>query len=278
MADTHTLADEVAEQAPPVLANPPTRRPPMILDVDGSGLPLLGLEPAPKTARLRIVSFATRVSEAVDVLGDDLVPTVRGSLTTLPFADDVFDAVAVAGTLEHVVADDDALDELTRVLRPGGLLFLRVPRNDRLAWLDAQNIYTYIAGTVGNGQPLAGRPALRFRRHYGREELFQELTRRGLKIRIVTTEGWGAGEVLLLGTLLTCRWLLGSPRLERRARKALAPVLKGERRLRAGNFGRDLAVVAEKLERDATGCNMSRPADRAAQASSTKSDCSSATS
>ena len=66
--------------------------------------------------------------------------------------------------------------------------------------------------------------------------------------RIVTTEGWGAGEILLLGALLTCRSLLGSPRLERRMRTALAPFLRGERRLRAGSFGRDLAVVAEKRE------------------------------
>ena len=248
VTDTHTLADEVAQPAPPALANPPTRIAPLILDVDGSGLPLLGLEPSPKTARLRIVSIGTSTGEAVDVLGDDLVPTSRGSLTALPFADDVFDAVAVAGTLEHVVADDDALDELARVLRPGGLLFLRVPHDDRVAWLDAQNLYTYVAGTIGKGRPLAGRPALRFRRHYGREELLNELARRGLKARIVTTEGWGAGEVLLLGALLTCRWLLDSPRLERRLRSALAPFLKGERRLRAGTFGRDLAVVAEKMD------------------------------
>jgi len=228
--------------------NPPARSKPLILDVDGSGLPLLGLEPSPKTARLRVISIGTRTGEAVDVLGDDLVPTSRGSLTSLPFASDVFDAVAVAGTLEHVVADDDALDELVRVLHPGGLLFLRVPHDDRFAWLDAQNLYTYIAGTLGRGRPLAGRPALKFRRHYGREELLNELSRRGLKARIVTTEGWGAGEILLLGALLTCRSLLSSPQLERRMRTALAPFLRGERRLRAGSFGRDLAVVAEKRE------------------------------
>lgn len=233
---------------PPALANPPTRTSPLILNVDGSGLPLLGLEPAPKSARLRIISIGTRTGEAVDVLGDDLVPTSRGALTALPFASDVFDAVAISGTLEHIVADDDALDELTRVLRPGGLLFLRVPRDDRFAWLDAQNLYAYIAGTLGNARPLAGRPALKFRRHYGRDELLDELTRRGLKARIVTTEGWGAGEILLLGVLLSCRWILDSPRLERRARARLAPFLRAERRLRAGSFGRDLTVVAEKSE------------------------------
>ncbi len=224
----------------------PRRR---ILDIDGCGLPLLGLEPAPRQARLDIVTFETRTAEAVDILGDDLVPDVRGHLAALPFGDAEFDAVAVAGTLEHVVADDDALDELARVLRPGGLLFLRVPQDDRFAWLDAQNLYTYVAGTSHRGEPLAGKPALRFRRHYGYGELLAELDRRHLKPRIVTTEGWGVGETLTLGVLVTCRFLFRSPQMERRARSWIAPLVRGERRLRAGRFGRDLVVVAERRTR-----------------------------
>jgi len=222
------------------------RRRRRILDIDGCGLPLLGLEPAPRRARLDIVTFETRTAEAVDVLGDDLVPNVRGHLPALPFGDAAFDAVAIAGTLEHVVADDDALDELVRVLRPGGLLFLRVPQDDRLAWLDAQNLYTYIAGTSHRGESLAGKPALRFRRYYGHDELLAELERRGLRPRIVTTEGWGIGEAATLGMLLTCRFVLNAPRAERRVRAWIAPLLRGERRLRAGRFGRDLVVVAER--------------------------------
>ncbi len=243
--------------APPGLALPRTKSPlsgdritryprRRILDIDGCGLPLLGLEPAPKTARLDILTFETRTAEAVDILGDNLISNVRGHLSALPFGDAEFDAVAVAGTLEHVVADDDALDELARVLRPGGLLFLRVPQDDRFAWLDAQNLYTYIAGTSHRGEPLAGKPALRFRRHYGYDELRAELERRHLKPRIVTTEGWGVGEALTFGMLLTCRFLLRSPKAERRARAWIAPLVRGERRLRAGNFGRDLVVVAER--------------------------------
>lgn len=225
----------------------PRRR---ILDVDGCGLPLLGLEPAPRAAPLDVVTFATRAGDAVDVLGDDLVPDVRGHLGCLPFAGAAFDAVAIAGTLEHVVADDDALDEIARVLRPGGLLFVRVPQDDRLAWLDAQNLFTYLAGTSKRGEPLAGRPALRFRRHYGRDELLGELEKRELRPRIVTTEGWGLGEGLYLAMLIGCRWLLRSPRTERRVRAVIAPVLRGERRLRAGRFGRDLVVVAERCGAD----------------------------
>lgn len=247
--------DQWPEDAPPGahhatrgLDSPKSRR--RILDVDGCGLPLLGLEPAPHRARLDVVTFGTLAAEAVDVLGDGLAVNVRGRLDVLPFGDEVFDAVAIAGTLEHVVADDDALDELVRVLRPGGMLFARVPRDDRLAWLDAQNLYTYIAGTSKRGEPLAGRPALRFRRHYDRDELLGELERRRMRPRIVTTEGWGFGEALTLAILLSSRWMLRSPRMERRARALIGPFLRAERRLCAGRFGRDLVVVAERIPTD----------------------------
>ena len=51
------------------------------------------------------------------------------SLMNLPFADDLFDAVISLDVLSHLPAGEDnrALKELVRVLRPGGLLALRVP-------------------------------------------------------------------------------------------------------------------------------------------------------
>jgi SAM-dependent methyltransferase len=51
------------------------------------------------------------------------------SVIQLPFSDNCFDLVASFDVLSHLPAGDDvpALNELVRVLRPGGLLFLRVP-------------------------------------------------------------------------------------------------------------------------------------------------------
>ncbi|MCB0344896.1 MAG: class I SAM-dependent methyltransferase [Bdellovibrionales bacterium] len=45
----------------------------------------------------------------------------------LPFADGEFDAVAVVDMLEHVPDDSAFMLELSRVLKPGGLLLLNVP-------------------------------------------------------------------------------------------------------------------------------------------------------
>jgi ubiquinone/menaquinone biosynthesis C-methylase UbiE len=45
----------------------------------------------------------------------------------LPFADASFDLVTTFQTLEHVVDVEQCVDEMLRVLRPGGVLYLRAP-------------------------------------------------------------------------------------------------------------------------------------------------------
>ncbi|NEE21973.1 class I SAM-dependent methyltransferase, partial [Streptomyces sp. SID7499] len=54
---------------------------------------------------------------------------VRGELEHggLPLADGCADAVLFSEILEHLVDPDQALDELRRVLRPGGHLMLSTP-------------------------------------------------------------------------------------------------------------------------------------------------------
>ena len=63
------------------------------------------------------------------------LPVVRGSVLDLPFASGAFGLVTSFDVLYHRWVTDDraALGELTRVLAPGGLLFVRVPAL-RLLW------------------------------------------------------------------------------------------------------------------------------------------------
>jgi SAM-dependent methyltransferase len=53
---------------------------------------------------------------------------VRGTAYSLPFADDTFDHVVCAEVLEHLPQDGRAMAELTRVLKPGGMIAVTVPR------------------------------------------------------------------------------------------------------------------------------------------------------
>jgi len=53
---------------------------------------------------------------------------VRGDALRLPFFDGAFDKVICAEVLEHLPDDSSAMGELARVLRPGGMLAISVPR------------------------------------------------------------------------------------------------------------------------------------------------------
>ncbi len=56
----------------------------------------------------------------------------RVSFKAIPFAslpDDKYDLVTVFDVLEHIADDRDALDQLIRSLRPGGVLLVHVPRD-----------------------------------------------------------------------------------------------------------------------------------------------------
>lgn len=62
--------------------------------------------------------------------------SVRGDALGLPFADGAFDRVIAAEIFEHIPADSLGLSELVRVLRPGGLTAVTVPRwlPERVCW------------------------------------------------------------------------------------------------------------------------------------------------
>ncbi len=51
-------------------------------------------------------------------------PFVAGSGTALPFKDDSFDAVWSIDALEHIPQPEQALQEMRRVVRPGGYMYL----------------------------------------------------------------------------------------------------------------------------------------------------------
>ena len=65
---------------------------------------------------------------------------VTGSGYQLPYADNSFDLVALFDTIEHIPEDQQVLEEVRRVLQPGGNVFISTPayqflysQNDRIA-------------------------------------------------------------------------------------------------------------------------------------------------
>ena len=76
--------------------------------------------------------------------------TVRGSAYDLPFEDESFDRVIAAEILEHLPEDERAMAELFRVLKPGGLLAVTVPRwlPEKVNWALSDDYHEVEGGHV----------------------------------------------------------------------------------------------------------------------------------
>lgn len=72
---------------------------------------------------------------------------IRSDALQLPFIDGSFDKVILSEVLEHIPADDRAIAEVARVLKPGGLLAVTVPRwwPERVCWA-LSNAYHEVEG------------------------------------------------------------------------------------------------------------------------------------
>ena len=92
---------------------------------------------------------------------------VSGDATSMPFGDGAFDRVIAAEVLEHILDDQAAMNELARVLRPGGLAAITVPAflPERICWALSSEYHDTPGGHV---------------RIYTRVELEAKLARAGL--------------------------------------------------------------------------------------------------
>ena len=107
--------------------------------------------------------------EAGQVPAGGSARAVAGNATAMPFGDGCFDRVIAAEVLEHIPADQAALDELARVLRPGGIAAVTVPAwlPERICWRLSEAYHNVPGGHV---------------RIFTRPELEAKLTRSGLAV------------------------------------------------------------------------------------------------
>jgi SAM-dependent methyltransferase len=100
---------------------------------------------------LREVSamFAAMAAEGQVPVGATAA-AVRGDAYALPFDDGTFDRVVAAEILEHLPHDTVAMAELVRVLKPGGLLAVSVPRwlPEKICWALSDDYHEVEGGHV----------------------------------------------------------------------------------------------------------------------------------
>jgi len=126
----------------------------------------------------RIIAGLPPGSVAVDVLQRKLryarrfgKPLVRGSGFALPFPNASFPCVLCSQVIEHVPKDSPILDELCRVLAPGGRLVLGTPDYANWQWVYIEKLYGLVPGGYKDEHIS----------HYTNRELVRIMGERGLR-------------------------------------------------------------------------------------------------
>jgi len=88
-----------------------------------------GLRPRLPIAGTQFVDIS---APALAKLRERGAQVVLSQVTSLPFADGLFDLVCALDIIEHVDDEDGALSELSRVAKPGGVLLISTPLHPSL--------------------------------------------------------------------------------------------------------------------------------------------------
>jgi SAM-dependent methyltransferase len=117
----------------------------------------------------RVTATFAAMAEAGEIPDGASGQAVAGDATSIPFPDGSFDKVIAAEVLEHLPADQSAMDEITRVLRPGGMAAVTVPSwlPERICWQLSDEYHNNKGGHI---------------RIFTRRELVTKLTRSGLTV------------------------------------------------------------------------------------------------
>jgi SAM-dependent methyltransferase len=117
----------------------------------------------------QVTAVAAAMNEAGELPAAASIAAIAGDATAMPFPDDAFDIVIAAEVLEHIRPDQDAMNEVSRVLRPGGLAAVTVPAwlPERICWLLSDDYHNVPGGHL---------------RIFTRPELETKLRRAGLDV------------------------------------------------------------------------------------------------
>jgi ubiquinone/menaquinone biosynthesis C-methylase UbiE len=114
---------------------------------------------------VRAVGAAMSEAGEMDASVSNLI--LEGDALRLPFHAGTFDRVIASEVLEHISEDETAIDEIERVLKPGGTAAITIPRRwpERVCWALSKEYVSSAGGHV---------------RIYSAEELKSKLHKAGL--------------------------------------------------------------------------------------------------
>ena len=117
----------------------------------------------------QVTSMFAAMAEAGEAPAPGSASAVVADATAMPFPSGSFDRVIAAEVLEHIPADQAAMNEIARVLRPGGVAAVTVPAwlPERICWRLSDDYHNVPGGHL---------------RIFTRGELEAKLARAGLSV------------------------------------------------------------------------------------------------
>lgn len=171
----------------------------------------------------------------------------HGSADSIPYANKFFDGVLLLDVLEHVPYEGPVIEEIERLLRPGGQLIVSVPNKGLLASLDSLNLYRRLLGDRALAP--TDDPSWRespIHRHYDLTEV-QRLLGPHFRILGAHYTGLGLAEVVNLILLLLLRAVPRLSKLYSAAQYLYFGVYLLEDMVPTGSYGYHLMIDAERL-------------------------------
>ena len=170
-----------------------------------------------------------------------------GPADAVPYPDAYFDGVLLLDVLEHLPDERAAIDEVARVMRPGGQLIVSVPNRGVLAPLDSLNVYHHLLGRWA--PPPTDDPSWAqspVHRHYTRREL-EALLGAHFRVGAATYTGLGVAEPVNLVLLVLFQAVWRATRLYKVLQYLYFGVYLAEDFLPMGPQGYHLMVAAERI-------------------------------
>jgi SAM-dependent methyltransferase len=227
-----------------------------------AGIPFVELLPPPEGAKLLLLGGDDHVARELQQAGYrvdrhalDTGPLAQVAeyrsgfvppVVSWPYPDASYDAVVLLDELALTVLEEEALAEAARVLRPGGVLLLRVPAAGRLAWLDGYNAFRYVQEITHRGRRLSEVAGIGWRRHYRREDL-RKLLQPFFRVRAMCASGIGLSDSARLALSLFWRWALQSRRGDAAIGHVPDALARLEGQLALADRGYWLVAAAERL-------------------------------
>jgi SAM-dependent methyltransferase len=155
-------------------------------------------------------------------------------------------AVTCFDVLEYIRNDQGAIDEIARVLAPGGRLRIRVPTTGPLAGFDSFNLMHYLVDTTRRGSRPHETSELTWRRHYSLSELESMLGPDRFRVVRVRRRRLALAEIVNFVSMVLFRWVRPRRDRYRTAKRFIRKIERIEHRI-VTPFGFVIEIEAERL-------------------------------